>query len=169
VVEEGDQQGERNREKYLRFTREDNVHWEFICAATASMAKTAIIPMQDVMGLDNNSRMNIPATQAGNWGWRVGEADVFDKLHKEKKKLRRFLCRYNRLMREFAKKCKAERKGKKRKRSDTPDSIGTTISKSLEGLGSIGKAFAGQETEGDAQGDAESKDRDPEREGNEAV
>lgn len=87
---------EKEREaakKYLRFQKDDDVHWEFIRSATASVAKTTIIPMQDVMGLDNNSRMNVPATQAGNWGWRVGEVDVFEKLEREKKRLRKFLYR----------------------------------------------------------------------------
>ena len=38
--------------------------------AMASVAKTAILPMQDVLQLDTKSRMNTPGTATGNWGWR---------------------------------------------------------------------------------------------------
>jgi len=36
----------------------------------ASTAKLAIIPLQDILGLDTKARMNIPGTPSGNWGWR---------------------------------------------------------------------------------------------------
>lgn len=36
----------------------------------ASVAQTAIIPMQDILELDSQSRMNTPGTSSGNWGWR---------------------------------------------------------------------------------------------------
>jgi 4-alpha-glucanotransferase len=42
----------------------------FMEYAWASAAHTAIAPMQDVMGLGSESRMNIPGVAAGNWGWR---------------------------------------------------------------------------------------------------
>ncbi len=38
--------------------------------AMASVAKTAIFPMQDILELDGKSRMNLPGTATGNWGWR---------------------------------------------------------------------------------------------------
>ena len=38
--------------------------------ALSSVAKMAIIPMQDILELDSKSRMNIPGTASGNWGWR---------------------------------------------------------------------------------------------------
>jgi 4-alpha-glucanotransferase len=40
---------------------------EYVWASSAMMA---IIPMQDVLGLDSDARMNIPGTASGNWGWR---------------------------------------------------------------------------------------------------
>ncbi len=40
---------------------------EMVCASTAKMA---ILPMQDLLGLDTEARMNIPGTSSGNWGWR---------------------------------------------------------------------------------------------------
>lgn len=84
---------------YLQFQKDDEVHWEFIRGSLASVARTTIIPMQDVMGLDNSARMNTPATQAGNWGWRVGETGAFKKLEEEKLRLHGLLSDFNRLPR----------------------------------------------------------------------
>ena len=42
----------------------------FMEAAWASVARTAISPMQDVLGLDSTARMNTPGIASGNWGWR---------------------------------------------------------------------------------------------------
>lgn len=48
----------------------DGIHWAFIRAAYASVANLAIAPLQDVLGLDSDSRMNTPSRSDGNWGWR---------------------------------------------------------------------------------------------------
>ena len=45
--------------------------WDLIRAAFASVAHTAIVPMQDVLCLDGGARMNMPGTDSGNWAWRV--------------------------------------------------------------------------------------------------
>jgi 4-alpha-glucanotransferase len=45
--------------------------WDFIRTCLASVAHTAIVPMQDVLGLDGGARMNMPGTVEGNWAWRV--------------------------------------------------------------------------------------------------
>ena len=42
----------------------------FMETAWASAAHTAIAPMQDVLGLDTDARMNTPGVPAGNWNWR---------------------------------------------------------------------------------------------------
>jgi 4-alpha-glucanotransferase len=47
-----------------------------IDAAFYSVAKLAIIPWQDVLGLDAKSRMNTPGTPTGNWEWRFRAKDV---------------------------------------------------------------------------------------------
>lgn len=47
------------------------VHWAAIRELYASVARTVIVPMQDVLGLDNGSRMNSPGSAEGNWEWRV--------------------------------------------------------------------------------------------------
>ena len=40
------------------------------------MANTVLIPMQDVLGLGREARMNLPGRQAGNWGFRFRWAQV---------------------------------------------------------------------------------------------
>jgi 4-alpha-glucanotransferase len=46
------------------------IHWDLIRMLLASAADTAIVPMQDVLGLDSRSRMNFPGKAQGNWAWR---------------------------------------------------------------------------------------------------
>ncbi|MEO8123818.1 MAG: 4-alpha-glucanotransferase [Burkholderiales bacterium] len=46
------------------------IHWTLIRAALASVAATAIIPLQDVLGLGSDSRMNLPGQPDGHWAWR---------------------------------------------------------------------------------------------------
>ncbi|MEJ7644188.1 MAG: malto-oligosyltrehalose synthase [Chryseolinea sp.] len=50
-----------------------NVAEELIRMAYASVAKTAIIPMQDVLNLDEKARMNTPSSPTENWLWRMRE------------------------------------------------------------------------------------------------
>jgi 4-alpha-glucanotransferase len=47
--------------------------WTMIRALLASVADTAIVPLQDVLGLGSAARMNRPATLGGNWRWRFRE------------------------------------------------------------------------------------------------
>ncbi len=50
---------------------EHNIHVVFGRMAYASVAKIVILPMQDVLGLDENARMNTPSSIKNNWGWRL--------------------------------------------------------------------------------------------------
>jgi 4-alpha-glucanotransferase len=54
---------------YLGCSRE-SMPWPLIRAALGSRANLAILPMQDVLGLDGAHRMNVPGTAEGNWTWR---------------------------------------------------------------------------------------------------
>jgi len=47
------------------------IHQEFIRLAMSSVAETAIIPLQDVLGLGEQARMNRPGTVRGNWQWQL--------------------------------------------------------------------------------------------------
>lgn len=51
--------------------RESEVHWELIRLAMGSVAKLAVFPLQDILGLDGGARMNQPGTANGNWQWRL--------------------------------------------------------------------------------------------------
>jgi 4-alpha-glucanotransferase len=62
----------------------DGVHWAFIRAAFASVATFAVVPVQDVLGLDSDARMNVPSQPGGNWSWRASRgaltAELAEKL-----------------------------------------------------------------------------------------
>jgi 4-alpha-glucanotransferase len=45
--------------------------WTLIRMALASVAQIAVIPMQDILGLDTKARMNTPGTVKNNWLWRM--------------------------------------------------------------------------------------------------
>jgi 4-alpha-glucanotransferase len=62
----------RERDFAMRYLNTDGqeMHWTFIRALEASVADTVLIPMQDVLGLGSEARMNRPATLGGNWRWR---------------------------------------------------------------------------------------------------
>ncbi|KAL5751807.1 hypothetical protein ACOSQ2_022314 [Xanthoceras sorbifolium] len=83
--------------KYLSITEETDIPWALIQAALSSVAQTAIIPMQDILGLGNSARMNIPATQFGNWSWRLPSSMSFSRLETQAAKLREMLSMYGRL------------------------------------------------------------------------
>jgi 4-alpha-glucanotransferase len=55
--------------KYLA-TDGREIHWVFIRALMASVANTVLFPLQDVLGLGSEARMNTPAVPSGNWRWR---------------------------------------------------------------------------------------------------
>lgn len=50
---------------------DDDIVWDLIRTAYASVAKYAIIPMQDFLVLNTDARMNLPSTIGGNWSWRM--------------------------------------------------------------------------------------------------
>jgi 4-alpha-glucanotransferase len=55
--------------KYLR-TNGDEINWTFIETIMASVADTVLVPLQDVLGLGTEARMNLPGKPDGNWQWR---------------------------------------------------------------------------------------------------
>lgn len=62
---------------------EEKIHREFIWLAMISVANTVIIPMQDLLGLGEEARMNRPATTRGNWTWRLLPEQMTPSLAKE--------------------------------------------------------------------------------------
>jgi 4-alpha-glucanotransferase len=64
---------------YLGYASPDQIeaiHWELIQLAMASVADLAILPLQDVLGLDGRARMNDPSINEGQWRWRFTQSDV---------------------------------------------------------------------------------------------
>jgi 4-alpha-glucanotransferase len=55
---------------YLDLRDDAEIHWTMIRAVFASVADVAIVPLQDVLGLGTQARMNLPGTTSGNWKWR---------------------------------------------------------------------------------------------------
>jgi 4-alpha-glucanotransferase len=53
-----------------------DVNFQIIKLLYESPARSAIVPLQDVMGLGTEARMNVPGTASGNWGWRYQSADL---------------------------------------------------------------------------------------------
>jgi 4-alpha-glucanotransferase len=60
----------RNAEAYLGRC-DDGIQWAFIRAAQSSVADLALVPLQDVLGLGSEARMNTPSLHGGNWKWRL--------------------------------------------------------------------------------------------------
>jgi 4-alpha-glucanotransferase len=54
----------------------EKIHWELIRLAMMSVAETVIVPMQDLLGLGAEARMNRPAVKEGNWQWRLGPDQI---------------------------------------------------------------------------------------------
>jgi 4-alpha-glucanotransferase len=63
------------RQRALSYAGSDGVdaHWDFIRLALSSVANTALFPLQDVLGLGSEARMNVPGTPSGNWTYRFRE------------------------------------------------------------------------------------------------
>lgn len=61
---------EKNYARYYLNTDGHEINWKTIDALSASKANTVIYPLQDVLGLNSDARMNIPGKAWGNWEWR---------------------------------------------------------------------------------------------------
>lgn len=73
---------EKDREYVLDYLNSDgaDINWSFIRLAWASVANTAIVPMQDLLGLNSSGRMNLPGTTTNNWTWRAKTGDFNDEI-----------------------------------------------------------------------------------------
>jgi 4-alpha-glucanotransferase len=63
------------------------INWVMIRAVLASVADTAVIPLQDVLGLGSEARMNLPGTSRGNWRWRFQPGALSSELAKRLREL----------------------------------------------------------------------------------
>ncbi len=69
--------------EYLRLSRREGYNWGFIKAVLSSNSDTAIITMQDLLGLGNDARMNFPSTIKGNWQWRATDDYISTELEEK--------------------------------------------------------------------------------------
>lgn len=64
-------QKSRLLERFPHKVGQSEIHWEVVRLAMNSVANTVIVPMQDILGLGAEARMNRPASVRGNWRWRL--------------------------------------------------------------------------------------------------
>lgn len=82
IIDEGTMQ---RAKEYGNLTNEEGYTWGIIRLAMTSIADTAIFQLQDILGLDNSARMNLPGTLGTNWLWRLTELpsdDIIQKLYR---------------------------------------------------------------------------------------
>ncbi|ATW28216.1 4-alpha-glucanotransferase [Candidatus Formimonas warabiya] len=82
--------------KYLglsRYARPSEVCWTLMEFAFSTRAALAVVPLQDVLCLGSDARMNFPGTAQGNWQWRFLKKDLTGEIEK---KLRELTFLYNR-------------------------------------------------------------------------
>jgi len=72
---------------------EENCANEFVRLGYASVAKTVIIPLQDILSLDERARMNVPSQVDGNWSWRVLPGQITEAIENN---LREWVWLFNR-------------------------------------------------------------------------
>jgi 4-alpha-glucanotransferase len=65
--------------RYLASDGHD-IAWDMIRAVWASVADAAVVPLQDVLGLGSEARMNYPSRTDGNWAWRFTEGQLTQEL-----------------------------------------------------------------------------------------
>lgn len=72
----------------------DSCNEDFIRLAYSSVAKLAVIPVQDILGLDSHARLNKPSTSEKNWSWKMKKSDLANNFFW---KLRRMAVIYGRI------------------------------------------------------------------------
>jgi 4-alpha-glucanotransferase len=61
-------------------TNDQGIVWAMIREALASQGDTAIVPAQDLLELGSKARMNLPGIAKGNWGWRLKDGALTQKV-----------------------------------------------------------------------------------------
>lgn len=68
-------------------TPKEDIHWDFIRLALGSVARLAVVPVQDYLGLGSEARINTPSTLGANWRWRMLSGELTDELAAKCKRL----------------------------------------------------------------------------------
>jgi len=74
--------GREERRSVLRYLASDGraIHWAMIRMAFMSVADTAIVPAQDLLGLGTEARINLPGSERGNWEWRLAPGALSERI-----------------------------------------------------------------------------------------
>jgi 4-alpha-glucanotransferase len=75
-----DEKSKERARHYVNSSDNSQFHWDLIRLAFATVAALAIIPLQDILGLGGDCRMNVPSTCCGNWRWRCGADMLTDEV-----------------------------------------------------------------------------------------
>ncbi len=73
-------------QKYFNYY-DNNMTFELIRTAYASVSNIVVIPLQDILNLGNEARMNFPSTLGGNWAWRFTWDQLTEKIEKTYKEM----------------------------------------------------------------------------------
>lgn len=73
---------------------DEEIYWDMICTAMASVSKLCVIPIQDYFGYDNTTRINQPSTLGKNWKWRLTEGEFSDDMVQKIKNITMWYGRY---------------------------------------------------------------------------
>lgn len=65
----------------------EQVHWSSVRALMASVATVVVSPLQDILGLGSEARMNVPGRSDGNWSWRYRDDQLTGSVRKKLKTL----------------------------------------------------------------------------------
>ena len=91
--------------EYLNLTKEEGYNWGMMRGAWASVGDLAIVPMQDIIGVGSEGRMNTPSTLGGNWEWRATADQIDNKLAK---RLYKYMQMYGRVRKDVKEEAKEE-------------------------------------------------------------
>jgi 4-alpha-glucanotransferase len=69
---------EKNFAQFYLGSEGKEINWDMINVLSGSAADTVVFPLQDVIGLDSEHRMNFPGTPSGNWEWRFSWSQLQD-------------------------------------------------------------------------------------------
>ena len=84
--QEGFRYHQQIEEYFGRTLTEDDLPHMMCRLAFSSVAKIAILPLQDLLGLDENARMNMPGATENNWLWRLLPGQISPEAEKKLKK-----------------------------------------------------------------------------------
>ena len=102
--------GTHDNDTLMGLTEEEGYNWGMMRGAWASVGDMAIVPMQDLIGIGSEGRMNTPSTLGGNWEWRATADQITGKLAK---RLYKYMEMYGRLNKDQEAKEKTEAEEKK--------------------------------------------------------